>query len=92
LQGTAEKAASIAQIARQQYRENLRANRMKIADKLKERPSLIARHEQDLRKKAANSAALQSVSNVVGTGKEEIFNDEEKMRLGMDEDDDSLGI
>jgi hypothetical protein len=92
LQGTEEKAAAIAQIARQQYRENLRANRMKIADKLKERPSLIARHEQDLRKKAASSAALQAVSNTVGPGKEEIFNNEEKMRLGLDDDDDSMGI
>lgn len=92
LQGTEEKAAAIAQIARQQYRENLRANRMKIADKLKDRPTLIARHEQDLRKKAASTAALQSVSNVVGGGKDELFNNEEKMRLGLDEDDDSLGI
>lgn len=92
LQGTQEKAAAIAQIARQQYRERLRENRMKIAAKLKDRPSLIQRHEQDMRKKAANSAALSSVAKVVGAEKQELFNAEEKMRLGLDDDDDSLGI
>ncbi len=46
LQGAADKAAAAAAIARQQYRERLRENRIKIAEKLKDRPSLIERHEQ----------------------------------------------
>ena len=46
LQGTQEKSVAAAALARQQYRENLRQNRIRIADKLKDRPSLMERHDQ----------------------------------------------
>ncbi len=92
LQGTAEKAAAAAAQARQEYRERLRANRLKIAETLKDRPSLIERHEIDLKKRAAGTAALASVASAIGEGKKELLTSEEKVRLGMDDDDLSLGI
>ena len=88
-------AAAKAAMARAQYREKLRENRLKIAEKLKDRPSLIERHELEMRRKQANTNALNTVASVVtdgkGKSKNEIFNSEEKMALGLD-DDDSLGI
>lgn len=93
LQGTKEKAAAAAALARKQYRENLRQNRARIADKLKDRPSLMERHDQDLRKRAAGTKALETVADTMNkANKSELLNNEEKMRLGIDSDDESLGI
>lgn len=73
-------------MARQQYRERLRENRMKITEKLKDRPTLIQRHEQDMKKKIANSTALTSIATAIGN-KKELFNETERIKLGLNNDD-----
>ena len=84
-------AEAKAAMAREQYREKLRENRRKITEKLKDRPTLIARHELELRKKAANTTALGTVGKVITESNKELFTKEERLRLGIG-DDDSLGI
>jgi predicted transcriptional regulator len=88
----ADQSAEVkAAAARAEYREQLRINRRRINDKLKSRPSLIERFEQDSTKKTAGSDALKKVATaVMGAGDDrdyDLFDEEERMKLKYDSDE-----
>lgn len=75
LSGTEQQASERAARAREEYREQLRANKRKIADSLKNRPSLLQRHDESMATKTASTMALKKVAAVVTS-------------IGKDDDDD----
>lgn len=87
----AEKAAA----ARTEFREQLRANRRRINEALKSRPSLIERHEAELVKRNASTRALRKVAEAVRAGDsklsrtseyEDLFDDDERLKISVDDD------
>ena len=76
--------------AKAEFREQLRANRRRIKEALKDRPSLIERHELQMAKRNASSAALRQIAGAIKNGDysaDGIFNDEEQAKLAYDDDD-----
>ena len=75
----------------------MRANRRRIKEALKARPSLIERHEAELVKRDASTRALKKVVDAVraetGNGSfsrtsdyEDLFDEEEKMKMSVEDD------
>lgn len=66
--------------AREEYRQKLRENKLRLKESLKSRPSLIERHEKGIATRDAATSALRKVANAVMSvgGREE----------GKDDDDD----
>lgn len=81
---------------RREFREQLRANRRRIKEALRKRPSLIERHEQGLARRESLNDSLRKVANVVrsdGSGGktsdyDDLFDDEEMSKLKYDRDDE----
>ena len=86
LSGSEERAAQVAKEAREEFRRALRANKAKLDDSLKNRPSLLERLEHQNVAAAAGTKALSSVKDaILGDGGEDddLFDEFEKMKLGL---------
>jgi hypothetical protein len=76
-----------AKQAREEYRQKLRDNKLKLKESLKSRPSLIERHEKNIATRDASTAALRKVATAVmsaGGGRRDEGKDD-------DDDDDDDG-
>lgn len=93
-------AAAAAAEAREEYRRKLRENKAQIKEKMRNRPTLMERHDLELAKKNAGINALKQVGGAVMADddddlygsttktakveKSDVFNEREKMILGLD--------
>jgi hypothetical protein len=92
LSKTEQLAEEKAKQAREEYREKLRENKRRIQESLKNRPSLIERHEKNIATRDASSAALKKIANVAVASKVSGGSEEGKDGSGdySDDDDDWL--
>eukprot|EP01034_Spumella_vulgaris_P027210 gene27210-33901_t len=96
----AAQAAARAAAAREEYREKLRANKAKLTESLKSRPSLLERHDKKIATKTAGLNALRTVADAVASSRDkggkmregnshrddnDIFDPKEKILLGLDD-------
>ena len=64
LSKTEQLAEEKAKQAREEYRQKLRENKRKLQESLKNRPSLIERHEKNIATRDASAAALKKIAHV----------------------------
>lgn len=77
LRATDQMAHEAAVRAREEYRAKLRENKRRIQESLKNRKSLLQRHDEDMAKKTAVTTALKKVAKTVHDVGETVGNDDE---------------
>lgn len=72
-------AAERAAEAREEYRRKLRENKQRLRESLKNRPSLLQRHDESMASKTAATSALKKVARAVHEVEQHYGNDEDDL-------------
>ena len=69
--------------AKEEFKARMAENKKRLDEVIRNRPSLMERHEQALAAKTANTKALGAVAQAMGNDDFDLFNEDEAMKLGV---------